>query len=442
MFLDGVTYAAISNNLSQGYGEIFRPHYTKTLYPIFYEHPPLVFIVQSVFFELLGDSYMTEKVFSFMTAILTAWAIVKCWTLLSGDVHVERAGWLPVLLWLSIPLVSWSYKNNILENSLSVFSTFAVFFILKSILRKKYIYLIPGSCLIMMAFLSKGFVGLFPLAVPLVYWLVYGFSGRLVKTAIYLYLISAFLLLTSLWSFPDLRLNLENYIMQQVMPSLSGSREITTDSRFNIIFQLIPELVIPLILGGLLLLLSNKQLKFSTFVYSRQFWLFLLIGLTASLPIMISMKQRKFYLLPSLPFYALAIGYLTAPFLADLKNRLSNRVNDWIKRLAIIVLATTLLLSYIQFGEYSRNKEQMNDVLVLSDFLREGSVVGTTQENWENWSLVANLCRFGYLSLEINNDHRYFLAKKDHIPEKIPPKYDPVKLALVKYTLYEKKSEN
>ena len=223
MFLDGVTYAAISNNLSQGYGHIFRPHYTKTLYPIFYEHPPLVFIIQSFFFELLGDSYMTEKIFSFLTAILTSWGIVKCWALFSGDVHGERESWLPVLLWLSIPLVIWSYKNNILENCLSVFSTFAVFFILKSILKQKNLFLIPGSCLIIMSFLSKGFVGLFPLAVPLAYWLVYGFSRRLVKTTIYLWLINLFLFLALLWAYPDLKLNLENYIGQQVIPSLNGS---------------------------------------------------------------------------------------------------------------------------------------------------------------------------------------------------------------------------
>jgi hypothetical protein len=56
MFLDGVTYAAISKNLAHGYGTFWMPHYTQTKDAVFHGHPPLVFGIQSFFFRVLGDS--------------------------------------------------------------------------------------------------------------------------------------------------------------------------------------------------------------------------------------------------------------------------------------------------------------------------------------------------------------------------------------------------
>lgn len=46
MFVDGVTYAAIARNLAQGNGSFWSPFYTATLYPQFFEHPPLGFALQ------------------------------------------------------------------------------------------------------------------------------------------------------------------------------------------------------------------------------------------------------------------------------------------------------------------------------------------------------------------------------------------------------------
>src|SRR5262245_12228702 len=55
MFVDGVTYASVARNLAEGRGRFWAPSYTATLYPEFYEHPPLGFWLQSRWFRLLGD---------------------------------------------------------------------------------------------------------------------------------------------------------------------------------------------------------------------------------------------------------------------------------------------------------------------------------------------------------------------------------------------------
>ena len=51
-----------------------------------------------------------------------------CWRLLSEGEAERDNYWIPILFWLIIPIVAWSYKNNLLENVTGLFSLFAVYF--------------------------------------------------------------------------------------------------------------------------------------------------------------------------------------------------------------------------------------------------------------------------------------------------------------------------
>src|SRR5689334_12523447 len=94
MFLDGVTYAAISRNLAAGRGTFWDPFYTATLYPHFREHPPLGFGLQAIFFAVLGDHLFVERLYSVAAGALTAVLIVWLWRSTLG----QRAyDWLPLV---------------------------------------------------------------------------------------------------------------------------------------------------------------------------------------------------------------------------------------------------------------------------------------------------------------------------------------------------------
>ena len=137
MFLDGVTYSAIAKNMAQGYGSPLNPHYTQTLYPEFHEQPPFALIIQSYFFKLFGTTIYTERIYCLFILLLTILGITKCWQLLTDKTSREEYDWFPLLLWIAIPLASWSYRNNLLENTMSVLTLFAVYFILKSLIENK-----------------------------------------------------------------------------------------------------------------------------------------------------------------------------------------------------------------------------------------------------------------------------------------------------------------
>ena len=60
MFIDGLYYATIARNLSEGIGSLWFLHFTETSFNIFHEHPPLA-IGQVVF--ILWNS-ICERIYS------------------------------------------------------------------------------------------------------------------------------------------------------------------------------------------------------------------------------------------------------------------------------------------------------------------------------------------------------------------------------------------
>jgi 4-amino-4-deoxy-L-arabinose transferase-like glycosyltransferase len=129
MFVDGLIYSTISHNLSLGIGSIWDLHFTKTMYNDFHEHPPLAMYIQSWFYPVFGESRLVDKIHSLTMIILHAFLIIQLWKTISKSKEIS---WVPVLLWVVTPVVFWSSSNNMLENTLSLFTTLSVLFIFKS----------------------------------------------------------------------------------------------------------------------------------------------------------------------------------------------------------------------------------------------------------------------------------------------------------------------
>jgi 4-amino-4-deoxy-L-arabinose transferase-like glycosyltransferase len=440
MFFDGVTYSAISKNMANGHGNFFEPHYTKILYPSFHEHPPLVFFIESFFFKLFGNAFYTERIFGLVIIFLSIIGIIECWKLLADSSEMKAYYWLPILFWLSVPIVSWSYKNNLLENTMSLFSIYSVYFILKALIESKIKYLIFGSILVVLAFLSKGFVGVFPLVTPLIFGIVFQQN----KKSFWYFLI----LITSLSSisliiislFPEIVNNISKYFQQQLLPALRNNREITTDNRFKIILNLIIEISIPFILALLYVFIEWRKKNIKKLFLNKNFILFALIAISASFPLIITLKQRSFFLIPSIPFYALALSFFLYQFIHESLNRISAITLKWLNRIAMVTISSMIIFSAFRFGEYSRDEDKLKDIYIICNSIPEGTILSTTSDLWTDWALVAYLSRIGYLSLDKDNQHEYFLIEKSS-NKVFPDRYEPVDLKLVKYTILKRNTE-
>ena len=439
MFLDGVSYAAISNNLANGFGTFWQPHYTETYASEFYRHPPLAFGIQSVFYKVLGDGMYVERVYSFTCALGAASGIVLIWRLFQGDSESKSRAWLPVLLWISIPLTFWSYSNNILENTLSVFAIFSVYTVSKALLEKKWYWLIAGAGLIILAFLTKGFVGLFPLIAPLLFAIAYQSKFKLALLYNLLLVLFTFVVIAILFVLiPDAKMNTFAYIQDQLLPALENA-DTTTSNRFKILPELLLELAFPLLLIGLFYLRKRIKKQSFSWINKQEAIYFLLIGLAASLPIIISLKQRKFYMMPSVAYFVLGASFIINSQLDSLIFWLDKK-KKWFLTLNVGSAILVLSLCWFNFGHYSKDADKWHDVYIISTHIGPHETISTTKNLWGDWGLHAYLSRTNHISIDCDHELQYYLIEKgDKIVSSLSEQYQKVDLALVKYELLIKR---
>ena len=259
--MDGLIYSTISHNMANGFGSFFYPSFSQTIMHVFNEHPPLVFGIQRLFFELFGNAFYVEKIYSFLCAILTIILMVFLWKKIAPSKVTRQMYWLPILLWIIVPTISWSFNNNMLENTMGLFSLIATYLLLLSSDKRgfsAFLYLFSGSLFIFLAFLSKGFPSLYPLAFFFIYFFTYGekisFKKALFSTLLSLLIVSSLFFLY-LYSSADALINFSAYFNSQVLSSIEGKREFS--SRWDLFSNLSRELIVPFTLI-VIIYFSNK----------------------------------------------------------------------------------------------------------------------------------------------------------------------------------------
>ena len=407
MFVDGVTYASISRNMAEGQGTFWNPHYTQTLYPEFRQHPPLALGMEALAFKAFGDHLWVEKAYSVLTFLLSGLLIALIWKRTTNRV---QWAWLPLLFWLAMPLVTWSATNNLLENTMTVFVLLAVYWMLLSYLKNNKVWLLLSALPLLCAFLSKGFTGLFPLAFPLVYcifderrrWLQGPVDMLLLSVAMALLSGVMFLVFPSSWSY------LKSYFTLQVMGG--GLHEATVTTRFYIVFALLQQLLLPLMLLASAFLLRKmakaKGGRLFEFPPDRnRFLVFLLVGLTGVLPIMVSVKQRDFYMLAALPFFALALGHLALSTANVLLVGITPAVRKWLTVGSCCVLLLGIVLNVTHIGKYGRDEALIEEVKQKIAEVGDNSIIEISQEEYTHWAKHASYyMRYGKISLSPNNN--------------------------------------
>jgi len=441
MFADGVIYANVSMNLAEGWGSFWNLHLTKTFIPDFYEHPPLTFAMQSLLFKLFGNGLYTEGIYSLLTAVITAYIIILLWKQ-STEKKYHSFAWLPILLWIIIPLTSWAVRNNMLENTVMVFTSLSAFFTLKSLQKSRFLYLFLSGFMLFCAFLTKGFVGLFPLSFLFFLWLTDKsisfkrfITGTLITTCglcipfVLLYFFS-----------PEGMAAFEAYINNQVIRSLELIQ--TVNSRFNILWQFTQQ-IIPLAVFLILayFLSKLKKRKFEPGIKQNRALPFFLLCLSGILPIIVSLKQRGFYIAPAMPFAALAGALFILPYIHSLTSAFFQKeINKKIFLfLTVIMLTAATGMSAYYINKPGRDIEILADVKTISEYVPEGAVISTERAEFSNLSLQSYLYRYAHISLDRNqkNLHKYYLATADSTYN-IPDNFEEINIGLKKYILYEK----
>jgi 4-amino-4-deoxy-L-arabinose transferase-like glycosyltransferase len=447
MFMDGLLYLGVSKNMAQGIGTFWEPifsyswHYSGS--DFFHEQPPLGFGLQAIFFKIFGFSIYVERLYSFLVACITAYLIFKIWNKVTQD-KFKNISWLPILLWITIPISFWSIHNNILENTLSVFTLFSVLFLLNGLHAKKNknLLFIVGGFFVFLATFTKGVPGLFPLAVIPLYYLIYRKSS-FIKSILWtmipiLTVTTAYLLMLTIseGAFNSFKF----YLQERLIGRINSSP--TVDNRYWILGKLFLELV-PIMLLTLIFLAITKNKKNISHINFKHVLLFFSIGICASIPLTLTMIQRPFYFSPSLPFFGIAAAFIIAPLLSQFITKINTASIKFqiFKILSSIAIIASITVTIISIGKTKRDELIINDIKTLSTVIPYNSTVKTTPKVNQQWSNQVYAMRYHNLHLDARKEKaEYHLFYKNTEVQK--ENLELVALNLKLFKLYKIKTPN
>ena len=285
-----------------------------------------------------------------------------------------------------------------------------------------------------MSFLSKGFPGLFPLAFFFCYHIVllnYASLRKIVADTALLLCIFLVLSLLFLSLNHPAREFLNQYINTQVLEGITGQRIIRP--RWHIMQKLFTELLIMISITAILLgsyYRTNVGAVFNHKITNQRFLQFFLIGLSASAPIMISLKQLSYYIVPSLPYFAIAFSMLAAPVMDAYISRINAKTTGFrIFRIAgVVLLAIALTITLINFKDYGKYENKLKVVEEIGERLPPGISISISKSLYHEYGLMALFQRKFFISLDRSGKMQEFHLLKTSDP--IPAGYHPLDFKL------------
>lgn len=419
MFMDGLIYSNISANLAEGVGTFWHPVYTATHHPDFYEHPPLALGMLALFYKMLGIRLWVTKLYMMFTMLLCAWFTVKLWMRLGGK---REHGWMPLLLWTLIPIVTHFAFQGMLENTMVLFVLGAILFLLQPG-RKARNGLLAGM-LLAAAFLTKGFTGLFPLVLPPLLWLFdrknLSFREMLIQ---FICMVAGLLfpLAVMALAVPDAQDYFSNYMQHQVMAGWSRGEV----NRHQILLYFLRNTGMA-VLVVVLVIVVNKGVGQKPTREHLAMWV---LVACAVLPMMVSTRQREFYLLPAMPMVAVLLALLIEEPVARWV-----KPNKWLEYIALVLMFGAVVLNVVRFGSEGRDVQLQRDMKIIAARLERGEMVTVPTPLWFDYKLQGYYYRECRVSLDDRVHHRHLLTTPDYPADSC---YREVPLPTEEYHLYD-----
>lgn len=409
MFMDAMLYTSVGKNLGNGVGTFWNPVFSESWNAggrsTFHEQPPLVFYLLSRFFKVLGNGMYTERIYIMLTTAISALMIHRIWTIIPhASQTVKRMSWLPVLIWITFPVVMWTHQQMLCENTMELFILGAVYFICRALYSEKRIWLsmvLAGCCLFLATF-SKGVPGLFPVVVVPLSWLVYR-KLTVENAVVYTIIVAATpLLIYGVLLFnPEAVDSLDFYFNERLIGRVSGAPVVS--DRFQVMKELITHLLVVIgliaVVFGVVKLRKKRIAKFD----KRSVLFFSAIGISGSVPLMLTLVQRGFYMTPAMPFFAMAVALILAPTLARSIDRINTKAIGYklFSVISIALIVGGIGLTASKVGTFQRDREKLELVRLLDQKTASWTRIAL-DDGLRDWALECYLMRYADLSVMRN----------------------------------------
>lgn len=345
-FVDSLIYSGIAKDFAKGKSSFWN-YYDVSYAQSASGHPPFAMYLQSFFFKIFNSEILPHALFTMFNLSLNILGIFLIWSMLFPQ--KKDKVFVPIFLWFLTPLIFWSFSNNILENTLSYLILFSTYFCIRSVKQNNFYFTILGALFSILAVLTKGPVGLFPLIVLPLYWVIYKNKKAFYYSISFtIASISTFFLILL---HDDAYIFFKDYIEIQLFPSLNGDLENNKWTHFYITQKLLVELI-PLFIV-FLIFYFKKQIDFKQ---KKEFLFLLLLGIFCSLPLSISPKAHGFYLVPSIAFFALAFSSLFNFNSLKLNTFLSK---SYVLAIVFMIFSASLFVTFLNYGKIDKNKEKI-----------------------------------------------------------------------------------
>jgi 4-amino-4-deoxy-L-arabinose transferase-like glycosyltransferase len=408
MFGDGLVYATIARNLSIGSGSFWAPRYTETAWAEFYEHPPLGLALEAAAFGLLGDHLIVERAFSLIVLGLHALVIALIWR----RVQPAALDWLPLLFWMVPSIVTWGAVNNMLENTQALFTSIAILLLVDAVRAPDGAAAAMRSAgagvAVVAAVLTKGPVGLFPLAAPLLFPLLpvadadarhRRWREKTVTIAITSCVVVATLSI-ALAAYPPSRHNLTMYFGTHLSPALRGLRDVSDP------LAVVRHLAIGVV-GRMTVLLALcwwvgrrlSRARAGATVPAALALFFLGLGFCAAAPIAISPKVSGHYFLPAIPMFAIGFASIARGLATP---RPTPQASTAIVLIATVTLTSIILLAFAIGPGRSRDAVMLHDLDAIDRAMPRDLTIGACRHprSARDWGLHTYAQRWFRVSLD------------------------------------------
>lgn len=442
-FIDGLLYKTVSTNYYKGDAAFWNMKFSNTSMNPFYEQPPFFFFLTGMYYKLVGNSFITDRLLTVLFLSGSVFLLYKISKLLVNQLSF----FLLVLLQLfAIPVLAWAHVNQVIETLVLPFSLLAFYFFLNyrinnALVYKRIMYLIGFSLTVVLLFTTKGFQSCFVIVAPFLYFvffkekksLVFGLLSSIVVLG-FLYVLIFVYTPSSEW--------FNVYKQKRLLASLNNVGA-TTTYHAEILIRTITELIIPIILVAASLIYASFKKQVINVKSSEQqkaAWILLIIALCGSVPFSITLEQRGFYLIPSFPFFVMAI---TLFFKQPLLN-VYEVINSFFEKKIVSLIILILFIGSLGYWAISptlfkRDENLVNDLKLIEPFFKAGDTVSIDEDTWNDTALQAYLFMQSNVSAEVNNHHVYYIHDRFH--ETIPnTNYKQINISTKQYDLFVRKN--
>jgi hypothetical protein len=422
MFMDGELYAAVAHNQANGFGTFWEPRFSQVGLAgldTFHEHPPLFFGMQAAWFRAFGSDFWVERAYSFMMALITAGCMLLLWReLVPASSPASQLGLWSVLLWIIIPTVHWCFHNNMIENTMGAFTTAAVFFTVRGMRGPWWTWGSLAAIAVLLASLTKGLPGLFPLGAPVLLFITLRQGSLLRAMGMSSYMTAVVVLSYALLlQWPPAAANLLTYADQRLMHRITAVP--TVDNRFATLEMLLSNMLGPIVLSLILIYTARKVAGRSAVVTAPAASAMALVGLSGVAPLMLTMVQKSFYMAAALPLCAMACALWSAPAMVRIVQRWPPQ--GWlikgVRVLGVSAIVGSMVAALVLFGTAGRDRQLLEDVHRIGAVLPPHTKAGLPDEMWNDWSLQTYLMRYHYISLDPGSAApMWYITAKDAVP--------------------------